>query len=137
MLAAAWVHTWLSCSFGRCFGSLGLRLCSTDTLKMNTTTRNQFSFHHRCSGDAVTAPGKMDTGSRVLRNSSSHPFQGPELDSDLNWAAVRPVLTPACRGLGLLVLMGMELWPFREACVLLPLVITDGLLREEVGEVAV
>ncbi len=52
--------------------------------------------------------------------------------------AVRPVLTPGCLGPVLLALMGMELGPFREeACVLVPLVTMDGLLREEVGLVTV
>lgn len=52
----------------------------------------------------------------------------------------RPGLTPGCLGPGLLVLTGMELGEFREEVgvgVLLPLVIVDGLLREEVGVVGV
>lgn len=59
------------------------------------------------------------------------------------YAAFRPVLTPAGLGPGLLPLLlvdltGMELGPFREeACVLLPLATTDGLLREEGVVVAV
>lgn len=51
---------------------------------------------------------------------------------------LRPVLTPDCLDPRLLVLTGMELWPFRgEVAVLLPLLTTDGLLRDEVGVVAV
>lgn len=49
-----------------------------------------------------------------------------------------PVLTPGCLGSELLTLTGMELWPFREDVGdLLPLVVMDVLLGEEVGVVAV
>lgn len=57
----------------------------------------------------------------------------PELSS-------APGLTAGCLGPALLVLTGMELGPFREevgVCVLLPLATAGGLLREEVGVVAV
>lgn len=60
-----------------------------------------------------------------------------ELRSKL-YAAVRPVLTPGCLGPVLPALTGMQLGPFRdESGVLLLLVTMDGLLREEVGLVAV
>lgn len=54
-----------------------------------------------------------------------------------------PGLTAGCLGPALLLLLlftGMELGPFREevgVCVLLPLATAGGLLREEVGMVAV
>lgn len=55
-----------------------------------------------------------------------------------NLAALRPVLTSGCLGPVLPALTGMELWPLREdVCDLLPLVTTDGCLREEVGVVTV
>lgn len=43
------------------------------------------------------------------------------------------VLTLGCPGSVLLLLTGMELGPFRGECNLLPLVFTDGRLREEGG----
>lgn len=54
------------------------------------------------------------------------------------YTAYKPILTVGCLGPVLLALMGMELGPFREVLGdLLPLVTMDGLLREEVGVVAV
>lgn len=39
-------RTWLSCSSDRRFGSWGLRLCTTETLKINKTAE-RFSFKQR------------------------------------------------------------------------------------------
>ena len=157
----SWFCTWLSWSSGSGFGSRGLRLC---TLEIDNTTTSYSVFERRRylrkshNSDVIErmsvklwwAMNGRGFGLLVfvaLQETSIHP-SWTGLRSNL-YAAFRPVLTPACLGPVLLLLLlllvvvvvdltGMELGPFRgEARVLLLLATTDGLLREEVGVVAV